>query len=162
MNAGPSKEQLESLFKTSRKYFDELAKEYYTKDRDFYNKNFAPFYSNPLIAAKSSGKSAKFVIAISILVLIIGLTSILLMFFIQDNSEKKPIRETDKYQEEVKKSKDKPATSVKDSVEKENVRVEKLEEELLQKEKEVKQKESEVRENTGKREVRSKPIERTR
>lgn len=162
MNAGPSKEQLESLFKTSRKYFDELAKDYYAKDRDFYNKNFAPFYSNPLIVAKRGGKSAKYVIAVSILALIIGLTAILLMFFIQENSDKKQVRETDKYQEAVKKDNNKPATSVKDSVEKENVRIEKLEEEMLKKEKEVNQKESEVRENTSKREVRSKPIERTR
>ncbi|MFZ4590427.1 MAG: hypothetical protein ACOYN6_05480, partial [Ignavibacteria bacterium] len=90
MNSGPSKEQLESLFKTSRKYFDELAKDYYAKDRDFYNKNFAPFYSNPLIAAKGGGKPAKLVIAISLLVLILGLASVMLVFFNQNSAEKKP------------------------------------------------------------------------
>ncbi len=162
MNSGPSKEQLESLFKTSRKYFDELAKDYYAKDRDFYNKNFAPFYSNPLIAAKGVGKPAKLVIAISLLVLILGLASVMLVFFNQNSAEKKPVRETDKYQEAVKKDNDKPATSVKDSVEKENIRIYKLEEEMIKKEKEVNQKESEVKENTGKREVRNKPVERTR
>lgn len=40
----PSKEQLNSYYKTSRKYFDELAKQYYENDREFYNKNFAPYY----------------------------------------------------------------------------------------------------------------------
>lgn len=40
----PSKEQLNSYYKTSRKYFDELAKQYYETDREFYNKNFAPYY----------------------------------------------------------------------------------------------------------------------
>jgi len=156
MNAGPSKEQLESLFKTSRKYFDELAKEYYAKDREFYNKNFAPFYSNPLVAAKRGGKPARLVIAISLLVLILGLASVMLVFFNQNSAEKKPVRES------VKTEKDKPASSVKDSVEKENIRIYKLEEEMIKKEKEVNQKESEVRENTGKREVRNKPVERTR
>jgi uncharacterized protein HemX len=156
MNAGPSKEQLESLFKTSRKYFDELAKDYYAKDREFYNKNFAPFYSNPLLAAKRKGKPLRLVITVSLLMLVLGLAGIFLIFFLEDNSDKKPVREN------VKTEKDKPASSVKDSVEKENIKLEKLEEEMKKKEKEVNQKESEVKENTGKREVRSKPVERTR
>ncbi|MCX6157368.1 MAG: hypothetical protein WCK13_05985 [Ignavibacteriota bacterium] len=159
MESGPSKEQLESLFKTSRKYFDEMAKEYYAKDRDFYNKNFAPFYSNPLIAAKSGGKPAKLVIAVSLFVLIMGLSAVMLMFFTQDNTEKKPVRETDKYQEPAKKENQKSATSVKDSAEK--IRI-KAEEELKKKEADVKNEETDVKENTGKREVRNKPVERTR
>ncbi|MBS1492323.1 MAG: hypothetical protein JST55_02365 [Bacteroidetes bacterium] len=40
----PSKEQLDIYYKTSRKYFDELAREYYKNDREFYNKNFARYY----------------------------------------------------------------------------------------------------------------------
>lgn len=51
----PSKEQLDSYFRTSRKYFDELAKQYYTSDREFYDKFFAPYYSNPLARARSTG-----------------------------------------------------------------------------------------------------------
>jgi hypothetical protein len=88
--------------------------------------------------------------------LVLGLAGIFLIFFLEDNSDKKPVREN------VKTEKDKPASSVKDSVEKENIKLEKLEEEMKKKEKEVNQKESEVKENTGKREVRSKPVERTR
>jgi hypothetical protein len=156
MNSGPSKEQLESLFKTSRKYFDEMAKEYYAKDRDFYNKNFAPFYSNPLLAAKSGVKPVKLVIAIALFVFCMGLAVSMVLFFNADDEGKKPVRES------VKTEKDKPATSVKDSVEKENIRIEKLEEEMMRKEKEVIQKESETKENTGKREVRNKPVERNR
>lgn len=40
----PSKEQLDYYYKTSRKYFDELAREYYKNDKEFYNKNFAGYY----------------------------------------------------------------------------------------------------------------------
>lgn len=162
MNAGPSKEQLENLFKTSRKYFDELAKEYYAKDRDFYNKNFAPFYSNPLLRTKSSNKSKMAVIAASVTALLIGLASALIMFFIQDNAEDKPNREIDSYKEEVKQKTTKPANSVKDTMENDKIKIEHLEEELIKKENEVRQKESEARENTGKREVKSKPMERQR
>jgi hypothetical protein len=167
MNAGPSKEQLESLFKTSRKYFDEMAKEYYAKDRDFYNKNFAPFYSNPLIAAKSGGKSAKYVIAVSLLVLIMGLTASMILFFTTDKTDKVPIRQPEKYQDPVKKSEDKPAVSTKDSVEKQVIELRNLKEELMKKENikndmEEKDKDSYVKENTGKREVRRKPVERNR
>lgn len=167
MNAGPSKEQLENLFKTSRKYFDELAKEYYAKDRDFYNKNFAPFYRNPLLNSKKGGNSARLVIVAGILALILGLGGILLIFFVQGGTENTPTLDKEKYQETVKTQKDKPASSVKDSLDKDNIRLDLLEEELIQNENTVKQKENEFREdkvfeNKGKREVRTKPIERQR
>jgi hypothetical protein len=149
MNSGPSKEQLESLFKTSRKYFDELAKEYYAKDRDFYNKNFAPFYNNPLIVAKKGGRPAILIVAISIAVLIAGAAFLVLML-VEESSDNKPVRQTEEYQLPEKTGKEKSATSVKDSVEREKIRTEELREELIQKE------------NTGKREVRKKPMERQR
>lgn len=162
MNAGPSKEQLENLFKTSRKYFDELAKDYYAKDRDFYNKNFAPFYRNPILTPKKGGNPARLVIVVSILALILGIAGVFLMFFIQDSSENKPSHESDKNQETVKTQKDKPASSIKDTIDKDNIKLELLEEEMKQNEKTLRQKESEIRENTGKREVRTKPMERQR
>lgn len=56
----PSPEQLELYYKTSRKYFDELAKQYYANDRDFYNKNFAQYYS-PL---KNLGTKPKKILAV--------------------------------------------------------------------------------------------------
>lgn len=56
MNDGkPSPEQLDSYYKTSRKYFDELGKQYYTTDREFYDKYFAPYYNNPFKKAGSGG-----------------------------------------------------------------------------------------------------------
>ena len=51
----PSKEQLDSYYRTSRKYFDELAKQYFLNDREFYDKNFAPYYSNPLTRVRGTG-----------------------------------------------------------------------------------------------------------
>ena len=150
MNAGPSKEQLESLFKTSRKYFDELAKDYYVKDRAFYDKNFAPFYNNPFVAAKTGGKPARLVVTISLAILIAGAAFLFAMLFNKESSENKPIKKSEKYQEPANRENDKPATSIKDSVEKDNIKLKNLDNELIQKE------------NTGKREVRSKPMERTR
>jgi len=155
MTSGPSKEQLEGLFKTSRKYFDELAKDYYAKDRDFYDKNFAPFYNNPFVAAKKGGKPALLIVAISFAILMIGATSILVMLFNKESSDIKPVKQSEKYQEPEKKEKDKPASSIKDSINKDNNKSEDLLKEMMQKE-------TEVKENTGKREVRSKPMERTR
>lgn len=162
MNAGPSKEQLESLFKTSRKYFDEMAKEYYTKDRDFYNKNFAPFYSNPLLAAKRSGRSSNIAVAAVILLVIMGITAAAVFFLVQKESVKQPVRNTEDYQAPAKKETEKSATSVSDSVEKHRIKLENLERELRSKEKDSESKEYETKENTGKREVKSKPVERTR
>jgi uncharacterized protein HemX len=155
MTSGPSKEQLESLFKTSRKYFDELAKDYYAKDRDFYDKNFAPFYNNPFVAAKKGGKPVLLIVAISLSVLIAGASFLIVMLLNTESTENKPVKQSEKYQEPEKKEKDKPAASIKDSIEKDNIKSENML-------KEMKQKESEVKENTGKREVRSKPMERTR
>ena len=59
MNTGPSKEQIEVFYRTSRKYFDELAKQYYVRDREFYIKYFAPYYSNPLLAARRNTSAGK-------------------------------------------------------------------------------------------------------
>ena len=158
MNAGPSKEQLETLFKTSRKYFDEMAKEYYVKDRDFYNKYFAPFYSNPILAARRSGKSSKVAIASALITLIIGISAAAIVFFVQKESVKQPVQEYEKYQAPVRKETEKSATSVRDSVDKHKIKLENLEKELREQQKEV----DEPKENNSKREVKSKPIERVR
>jgi len=154
MQAGPSKEQLESLFKTSRKYFDEMAKEYYVKDRDFYNKNFAPFYSNPLISATRGKKPVRLVFSLSLFIFIMGLTAAMIMFFSEDQSGSKPTIQKDQRVIPVEKS-EKPATSIKDSTGNEKVQEPKSQED-------IKQSETRVKENTGKREVRNKPIERQR
>ena len=123
MEAGPSKEQLESLYKTSRKYFDELAKEYYTKDRDFYNKNFAPFYNNPLLAAKrrqtctisSSNEHYNTLYRSS--------SFYFVLLFIQKKYDNKPVKQSEKYEPALNYDEDKPASSVKDSIDKENIQL---------------------------------------
>jgi hypothetical protein len=155
MESGPSKEQLESLYKTSRKYFDEMAKEYYAKDRDFYNKNFAPFYSNPLITTAKGRKPVRLVIAVGLFTLIMSFAVAMFMFFNHEHTDNIPVRQSEKYADPVKKKADKPSTSIRDSVDKDNIQLENLQREL-------KQKENEVKENTGKREVRNKPVERQR
>jgi hypothetical protein len=160
MESGPSKEQLESLFKTSRKYFDELAKEYYAKD--FYNKNFAPFYNNPLLSSRTGKKPASLVLAVSMFALIAGMSAIVFVLFNHDNSNVKPIKQTEQYREPVKSERSKEPlptepedqeNTFKDSVEK---AVKRYIDEELQK------KGIYLNENTGKREVKTKPIERTR
>jgi len=155
MDAGPSKEQLESLFKTSRKYFDEMAKEYYAKDRDFYNKNFAPFYNNPFAASKKVGKSPALFLTLGLSIAIAIAGFVTAFFFSNGSSDNKPVRQSVKYKEPDKVTEDKPASSINDSSDKENIKLQNLKEELIQKE-------SEVKENTGKREVRNKPVERQR
>jgi tetratricopeptide (TPR) repeat protein len=69
MESGPSKEDLELYWKSSRQYFDELANYYRTADPEYYNKFIAPFYSNTLYTA-SQGKSSATVKVIFILVFI--------------------------------------------------------------------------------------------
>ncbi len=92
MNAGPSKEQIDNYYRTSRKYFDELARQYYEKDRDFYNKYFAPYYSNPFLAGSKKGGSIKarliFVIAGSLLAIAIIAVSFLYQEHIAEEREK--------------------------------------------------------------------------
>jgi hypothetical protein len=162
MNSGPSREQLESLFKTSRKYFDEMAKEYYTKDRDYYNKNFAPFYSNPILNTRTGKKPASLVLAVSMLVLILGMASIVFLLFNNNNSDVKPPKQTEQYRDPVKSDKSKaPLPSepkyreeaFKDSVEKSVMKY--IDEELQKKG-------IDIKENNSKREVKSKPVERNR
>lgn len=154
MQSGPSKEQLESLFKTSRKYFDEMAKEYYAKDRDFYNKNFAPFYSNPLISATKGKKPARLVIAVALFTFIMGIAAAMIMFLTNEQPDSKPTRKQEQNVDPVEKT-DRPATSIRDSVNKESAETQRLMEEMNQRE-------SEAKENKGKREVRNKPVERQR
>jgi hypothetical protein len=81
-----SKEQIEFYYKTSRKYFDELAKQYYETDRDFYNKNFASYYS-PL---KSLGAKPKkmFALVFAMMGLIAGV-GVVSFFFLTESPDNK-------------------------------------------------------------------------
>lgn len=75
----PSPEQLELYYKTSRKYFDELAKQYYETDREFYNKNFARYYGT-LNNLKVKPKSVLLILAaIFGLIVVAGVVSYFLL-----------------------------------------------------------------------------------
>lgn len=69
---GPSKEELQNYWNTSRKYFDELAKQYYTTDRKYYDEYIAPFYNNPLWISTQTVNSRKAPAVTIIVALVVG------------------------------------------------------------------------------------------
>jgi cytoskeletal protein RodZ len=101
MSSGPSKEELEMYWKTSRSYFDELAKYYKNSDPAYYNKFIAPYYSNPFIASgnrKSSGSSAISIIA-AVVVLFIGIAAAAIFYFVA--AENEPVEKTPKIEKKA-------------------------------------------------------------
>ena len=91
--SGPSKEQLEIYFKTSRAYFDELAKEYEKKHPEYYKKYFAPFYTFRFGSSKTSGpkgSGAGFLIVISAMILLIGIGAAVFFLVMQNASVEQP------------------------------------------------------------------------
>lgn len=74
MESGLSKEQIDELYKTSRKYFDELAKYYYEKDRDYYNKYFAPYYSKYRTIPNLKARLVLMLILTIVALIIFGIT----------------------------------------------------------------------------------------
>lgn len=116
MNTGPSKEQIDQFYRTSRKYFDELAKQYYEKDREFYNKYFAPYYSNPLLAARRKTSSGKIVVVVSLVSFLVLIAGIGFIFLTIESSEKKKEKEVNKYIEGFKKDEYDKARSLIDSL----------------------------------------------
>ena len=98
MASGPSKEDLEMYWQTSRQYFDELAEHYRKNDPAYYKEFIQPFYSNPFRSAptgsssgKKSGCGAKSVLAVSLMLVIAGLAAA--VFLLMDGSDD---RATDK------------------------------------------------------------------
>lgn len=87
MSNGPSKQDLETYFKTSRAYFDELAKYYQTSDPEYYREYIKPFYDNPFNAAyssgsgKSNGCAGKSVIGVAVLLLVLGFAAAAIFYF---------------------------------------------------------------------------------
>ncbi len=77
----PSKEQLDSYYKTSRKYFDELAKQYYTNDREFYDNFFAPYYSNSLTRARGKGGMKIFIYVTAVFMFSMAVLVFTLLFY---------------------------------------------------------------------------------
>lgn len=116
MNSGPSKEQIDNFYRTSRKYFDELAKQYYEKDREFYNKYFAPYYSNPLLSARKKTSGGKTVIVVSLILFLITTAVIGIIFLTIDSSENKREQEVMKYIDEFREDEHGRAKSMNDSL----------------------------------------------
>ena len=116
MNSGPSKEQIDQFYRTSRKYFDDLAKQYYEKDREFYNKYFAPYYSNPLLGVRKKTSSARIVITVSVILFLAATAAIGFLFLTIESSENKKEQEINKYIEGFKEGEYEKAKSLIDSL----------------------------------------------
>lgn len=87
MANGPSKQDLEMYWQSSRQYFDELAKYYQTADPEYYRENIKPFYDNPFVSVYSaqgnkSAGGAKIVVIAVILFVFIGVIAAGFFFFL--------------------------------------------------------------------------------
>jgi hypothetical protein len=109
-SAGPSNEDLEMYFKTSRQYFDELANYYKTADPAYYNRFIAPFYTNPLYSAsrKSTGSSRAIIAFAAIFFLVIGLGAAGLLIFLSADSDTDKEQDTPKIEKKIGKEIDTP------------------------------------------------------
>jgi len=93
MASGPSKQELEMYWQSSRQYFDELAEHYKQNDPEYYKEFILPFYSNPFrtgsgsASGKKSGCGARTIIAIALMLFIAGLgAAIFFLMYEQENS----------------------------------------------------------------------------
>jgi len=118
MATGPSKEDLETYWQSSRQYFDELARHYQTADPEYYKEFIKPFYDNPFRSVSSgqpgkSGGGGKVMVIAVFLLVFIGAISAGLFFFIGDSqSVKEKVEEltSDKNTTEQKTTKEKKIT----------------------------------------------------
>jgi len=116
MSSGPSKEELEMYWKSSRQYFDELANYYKTADPAYYNQFIAPFYSNPFnqVSSAKSGSGAKRALLFSFAVFImIAFAGVAVFFFTTKEQEN-----TDFKKRQIEQSKDNNANEDTKSIEK--------------------------------------------
>ena len=135
MNTGPSKDQIDNFYRTSRKYFDDLAKQYYEKDREFYNKYFAPYYSNPLFAARKKTSSARIVITVSLILFLVVTAAIGFLFLTIESSENKKEQDIMKYIEGVKQEELEKARNLIDSIAGTDTNMERMMKPLISKDK---------------------------
>ena len=103
MSSGPTKENLENYWKTSRAYFDELAKYYETADPEYYREFIAPFYSNPLYSVSGSKRSPLPMVILSVAILFIGLLAAGVFFFLQFEDDKTIQEDTPKMEKNADK-----------------------------------------------------------
>lgn len=90
---GPSKEELEKYFKSNRKYFDELARNYKVSDPDYYNKFIAPFYGQGTSGINAPNRRIFLTAGLAALV---GIGAFMMIFFVKQNEEAAPIITGDK------------------------------------------------------------------
>lgn len=85
----PSKEQLEYYFKTSRLYFDQIAKQYAETDKEYYTKMIAPFYGpfSGLSSSRAGGVTTsvssggvKIFAALGFIMAIMGVAAVIYIF----------------------------------------------------------------------------------
>ena len=134
MITGPSKEQIDQFYKTSRKYFDELAKQYYEKDREFYNKYFAPYYSNPLLAARKKSSAGRVVVLVSLISFLVITAAIGFVFLMIESSENKKEQDIMKYIEGVKEEELEKARTLIDSLNRMDTSIDRMSRPLIPKE----------------------------
>jgi hypothetical protein len=99
MPSGPSKEELETYWKTSRQYFDELARYYKTADPDYYNKYILPFYSSPFGSAasgKSGGGALRSVFVAGLGVVVLAVAGVAFFFISTQEPDKTDTKKTEK------------------------------------------------------------------
>lgn len=133
MITGPSKEQIDQFYKTSRKYFDELAKQYYEKDREFYNKYFAPYYSNPLLAARKKSSAGRVVVLVSLISFLVITAAIGFIFLTIKSSENKKEQDIMKYIEGVKEEELEKARTLIDSLNRMDTSIDRMSRPLIPK-----------------------------
>jgi hypothetical protein len=91
MASGPSKQDLEMYWQSSRQYFDELAAYYKQADPEYYRTYMEPFYTNPLNSVSNSGSkggsgAAKLLIVLVVFFLILGIGGVAAYFVISKYS----------------------------------------------------------------------------
>jgi hypothetical protein len=100
----PSREQLEEHYKTSRKYFDDMAEHYKETDPDYYHSTIAPIirkhrYSN---AAGYDETTAKRSMALTVVAVLVLVGVAMGVFFILSTSSEEP-NPVDKMYEQMEK-----------------------------------------------------------
>ncbi|MBI5402747.1 MAG: hypothetical protein HY959_05065 [Ignavibacteriae bacterium] len=93
---GPSKEELEKYFKSNRKYFDELARNYKISDPDYYNKFIAPFYGYQNQGTSHINAPKRRIVLTAGLALLVGIGAFMMIFFIKQKEEVAPVITSEK------------------------------------------------------------------
>jgi tetratricopeptide (TPR) repeat protein len=119
MASGPSKQELEMYFKSSRQYFDELARHYQQADPQYYKEYILPFYSNPFHSAsgtqRSGGGGAKLMVVIALFGVLAAGAAAFFVFMNASSTDEPNVKEKRVQQQDVKeKTREVPKSTDKD------------------------------------------------